>query len=505
MHLEWLGRVAWTAYIVVLSLLCVYGLHRYFLVMTYFRVRRKGPRCAGRFDSLPVVTVQLPMFNEQYVARRVIEQACRIDYPRDKLEIQVLDDSTDDTVEIARETVERLRGEGYDVVYLHRDDRTGYKAGALEVATKVAKGEFILIFDADFMPPPEMLKKTIHYFSDEKVGMVQVRWDHLNRRASLLTQAEAILLDGHFVIEHTARNWSGRYMNFNGTAGIWRKKVIADAGGWQHDTVTEDLDLSYRAQLRDWKFVFLPNLTAPAELPPEMNAFKAQQHRWTKGIAQTCVKILPTMLRSDRDWRIKLETFFHLSSGCVYVLVVLLSVLIGPALFSRLVVDGDDYPAWRLFVDLALFYIGTGSALSFYIASQLQIRRGFWDTLRYIPPLMAVGIGIAFNNATAAIEGFFCKAGEFVRTPKFGDKADHAGGWRRRLTGFHFRGSWKAWFELGLAVYLTAFLCSFFFFDRWAERIACALPFFALFIFGYYYVAIQTFYGQWAVARRKAA
>ena len=505
MDLNWFGHVAWTAYIIVLSILCIYGVHRYCLVMIFYSTRRKAPQLTACFRELPPVTVQLPMFNERYVAERIIERACQIDYPREKLEIQVLDDSTDETTEIAQETIERMRAAGHDVVYLHRTDRTGYKAGALEKATKVAKGEFILIFDADFLPPPDILHNTIHYFTDPRVAMVQTRWDHLNRRASLLTQAEAILLDGHFVIEHTARNRSGRYMNFNGTAGIWRKIAIDDAGGWQHDTVTEDLDLSYRAQLKGWKFVFLPEFTSPAELPPEMNAFKAQQHRWTKGIAQTCVKVLPTVLRSDSNWRIKLESCFHLTSGCVYIFVVLLSLLIGPALLGKLIVGEEEYPFWRLMCDLGLFYIGTGSALSFYVVSQRQIKRSWAGTLRYIPALMSLGIGIAFNNATAAIEGFFCKAGEFVRTPKFGDKADRVGGWQRRLSGFHFRGAWKAWLELTLALYLTACLCSFFFFEHWFQRISAALPFMGLFIFGYFYVAIQTFYGRWLTTRRKPA
>ena len=503
MDLNSFGQAAWTAYIVTLSLLCIFGVHRYFLVLLYYRVYRKMPLPQRKFDELPLVTVQLPMFNERYVALRIIEQACKIDYPRDRLEIQVVDDSTDDTVEIAREAVDRLRAAGHNIVYLHRDDRTGYKAGALEQATKTASGEFILIFDADFIPPVDILKNTIHYFTDERVAMVQTRWEHLNRGASLLTQAEAILLDGHFVIEHTARNRSGRYMNFNGTGGIWRKIAIADSGGWQHDTVTEDLDLSYRAQLRGWKFIFLPEFTSPAELPPEMNAFKAQQHRWTKGIAQTCVKVLPRILRSDRNWRIKLESCFHLTSGCVYILVVLLSLLIGPALLSKLILEDEKYPLWRLICDLGLFYVGTGSALSFYVVSQRQIKRGWLDTLKYIPPLMAVGIGIAINNATAAVEGFFCKAGEFVRTPKFGDKANRISGWQNRLAGFRFRGAWKAWLELSLGIYMTACLCMFFFFDHWFERVSAALPFMGLFIFGYFYVAFQTFYSQWLVTHEK--
>ena len=385
MDFAWLGQTAWTAYIIVLSVLCIYGLHRYFLLMLYYRFARRRPEPKSRFEDFPPVTVQLPMFNERFVAKRIIEHACKIDYPREKLEIQVLDDSTDDTVEIAQQTVERMRAAGHNIVYLHRDNRTGYKAGALEEGNKVASGEFILIFDADFIPPTGILRDTIHYFTDPDISVVQTRWDHINRQASVLTQAQAILLDGHFIIEHTARNRSGRFMNFNGTAGIWRKIAIDDAGGWQHDTVTEDVDLSYRAQLRGWKFIFLPDLISPAELPPEINAFKAQQHRWTKGIAQSCVKILPQILRSDIPWWIKLESWFHLTSGIVYILIVLLSLLIGPALFGKLLTEGDDYPAWRLIMDLALFYIGTGSALSFYVVSQRENQRSWFDSIRLHP------------------------------------------------------------------------------------------------------------------------
>ncbi|RMF72595.1 MAG: glycosyltransferase [Planctomycetota bacterium] len=501
MSLLTLGQYTLTAYVLVLALLCVYGLHRYFLVMTFLRVRRRSPQAPARFEELPVITVQLPMFNERYVAQRVIEAACRLDYPRDKLEIQVLDDSTDETRRLARDTVERMRAAGHDVRYIHRDDRTGYKAGALEAGTRVARGEFIAVFDADFLPPPGILKEAIHHFTDPSVGMVQCRWDHINRDASMLTRAQAVLLDGHFMIEHTARNRTGRFMSFNGTAGIWRRSAIEDSGGWQHDTLTEDLDLSYRAQLRGWRFVFLPDVTAPAELPPEMNAFKSQQHRWTKGGAQTCVKLLPTVLRSSRDWRVKLEAFFHLTSCLVYVLMVLLSLLIGPALLTKLVID-EDYGGWRMVLDMVLFFVGTGSALLFYVASQHYLRRGWWKTLRAIPSLMSIGIGIALNNACAAIEGFFSKSGEFVRTPKFGDHA--SGGWRGRLSGFRFRGAWLAWVELGLALYLTSFLVALFFFDHWVERVSAAIPFLGLFIFGYGYVAWQSFAAQ-RLAQRSPA
>lgn len=501
MEIDWLGRLTLWAYVIVLSLLCIYGLHRYFLVMTFYRVRRNEAAPPARFAELPLITVQLPMFNERFVAQRIIERACAIEYPRERLEIQVLDDSTDETVEIARQTVERMRAAGHNVVYIHRTDRTGYKAGALEAGLKVATGEFIAIFDADFIPPPNILLDTVHHFTDAGVAMVQCRWDHLNRSTSLLTHAQAILLDGHFVIEHTARNRSGRYMSFNGTAGVWRRAAIEQAGGWQHDTLTEDLDLSYRAQLCGWRFVFLPTLTSPAELPPEMNAFKAQQHRWTKGGAQTCVKLLPRVLRSDAPWRVKLEAFFHLTSCFVYVLMVLLSILIGPAIILKIALN-EQPTFWQAFFDSALFFVGTGSALIFYIVGQRHLAKSWFEILLYIPALIAIGIGIAFNNAIAAVEGFFGKAGEFVRTPKFGEKAHSStGGWEKRLGGFAFRGAWKAWAELALGVYMTAWLGILLLMPDGFKRMLGALPFLGLFIFGYFYVAGQTFYGQWLAAR----
>ncbi len=502
MDTQLLARIAIAAYLVVLTLICVYGAHRYFLLMLYYRVRRRQSRPASTFDELPRITVQLPMYNERNVAQRIIEQAAQLDYPRDKLQIQVLDDSTDETQQIARATVDRLRGAGHDIEYLHRANRTGYKAGALEAGTRTAKGEFIAIFDADFVPPPTILRETIHHFTDERVGMVQTRWDHLNRDLSTLTQAQAILLDGHFVIEHTARNRTGRFMSFNGTAGIWRKAAIADAGGWQHDTLTEDLDLSYRAQLHGWKFVFLPSLTAPAELPPEMNAFKAQQHRWTKGGAQTCLKLLPRVLRSPVRWPVKLEAFFHLTSGAVYVLVVLLSLLIGPTLIAKLTLR-EPQPNWILWFELVLFIIGFGSTTAFYVVSQHELLRGWWRPLTYVPTLMAVGIGIAFNNAVAALDGFFGNTGEFVRTPKFGASAGSSD-WYKQLRTFRIRAGWKAWAELVIALYLVGCTAALFLFDNWFQRVSMALPFLLIFIVGYFYIATQTFYADW-ISRRYAA
>ena len=502
MDASWLTQAALAAYAVVLGILCIYGLHRYSLVYLFLKSKNRRPEPKGRFSELPHVTVQLPMYNEQYVAKRITERTCQIEYPRHLLEIQVLDDSTDETVDIARETVERMRALGHDVVYIHRDNRIGYKAGALREGTTQARGEFIAIFDADFLPPTEILRDTIHFFTDEKIGMVQSRWSHLNRDLSLLTQTQAILLDGHFLIEHTARNRSGRFMSFNGTAGIWRRSAIDDAGGWEHDTLTEDLDLSYRAQLRGWKFIFLPDLKSPAELPPEMNAFKAQQHRWTKGGTQTCVKLLPKVLRSNESWQVKLEACFHLTSGFVYILIVMLSVLIGPAIYLKLTYP-QYLPGGQRFLDPILFFVGTCSALSFYICSQRQVHRNWFDCIRYIPVLMAVAVGIAFNNAVAAIEGLFGHQSEFVRTPKFGDEAHRQGNWQKRAGSFPIRGTWQAWAELALGLHLCAWLIACLMSENWLERVSAAAPFMLMFIAGYIYVSLQTFYGQW-VSRRPA-
>src|SRR5450759_572177 len=313
------------AYFFILSILALYGWHRYFLVYLY--MKHKGDKVATPVvpETWPAVTVQLPLYNEMYVVDRLVEAVCRMDYPKDRLEIQVLDDSNDETQDIARLALRRVAMQGFDIKYIHRDDRLGYKAGALEAALKVATGRFVAIFDADFVPSADFLKRTVPYFAEPRVAMVQARWTHLNQDFSLLTKVQSILLDAHFVLEHGGRNRSGRFFNFNGTAGIWRPEAIADGGGWQHDTLTEDLDLSYRTQLKGWKFVFLPQFSAPAELPPEMIGFKQQAHRCTMGSMQTGIKLLPRILRSHVPLRVKWEAFFHLSNTIVYPLMVLLT------------------------------------------------------------------------------------------------------------------------------------------------------------------------------------
>src|SRR5579862_646463 len=296
-------------YFFVLSILAIYGWHRYFLVYLYMKNRDKAPSLTvpAALDPLPQVTIQLPIYNEMYVADRLIDRVCELDYPRELMEIQVLDDSTDETREIAELAVRRHAARGFDIQYLHRVDRTGYKAGALEAGLRAAKADYIAIFDADFIPPRDFLRRTLPYFADAGIGMVQARWGHINQDYSLLTKIQAILLDGHFVLEHGGRNRAGRFFNFNGTAGVWRREAIGDAGGWQHDTLTEDLDLSYRAQLLGWRFVFLPDVVSPAEVPVEMNSFKSQQHRWAKGSIQTCRKLLPYILLADVPLKVKVE------------------------------------------------------------------------------------------------------------------------------------------------------------------------------------------------------
>jgi cellulose synthase/poly-beta-1,6-N-acetylglucosamine synthase-like glycosyltransferase len=406
------------AYVLLLALIGLYGLHRYWLVFLYSRHHKQRPRPEKRYDQLPRVTVQLPMYNEGLVAHRIIDAACRIDYPADRLQIQVVDDSTDGSETLAKQRVEHWTQRGVDIQYCHRTDRTGFKAGALEHATQSATGELIAIFDADFIPPPAFLKRTVHYFTDPKLGMVQTRWSHINRNDSLLTRGQAIFLDGHFVIEHTARNRSGAWINFNGTAGLWRREAIQSAGGWQHDTLTEDVDLSYRAQLAGWQFLFLPWVQCPAELPPEINSFKSQQHRWTKGSIQTAIKLLPTLMRANVPVKIKIEAFFHLTSPMVYLYITLLAALFYPAIALNLepLAQGTWY---GLGLGLSLFGLGTISATVFYIASQRAQKRSAWGTVAQVPLLMAIGIGIALNNAIACIEALLGHESPFIRTPKY--------------------------------------------------------------------------------------
>src|SRR5258705_8371276 len=322
-------------YFIVLIILAVYGLHRYWLVYDYYKYRKNVPGPPPEVTEWPRVTVQLPIFNDRYVIERLVEAVSRFDYSYELLDVQVLDDSTDETREIARACVERHAAQGLPISYIHRSNREGYKAGALENGLKTARGEFVAIFDADFIPESDFLRRTVPYFQDPAIGMAQTRWTYLNRDYSLLTEVETILLDGHFVVEHGARSRRGTFFNFNGTAGVWRRAAIDSAGGWEHDTLTEDTDLSYRAQLKGWKFLYLPNIECASELPVDMNGFKAQQARWAKGLMQTAKQILPQVFRSDAPWHVKAEAFFHLTANISYPLMVLLSTMLLPVMIVR--------------------------------------------------------------------------------------------------------------------------------------------------------------------------
>src|SRR5213596_2570349 len=412
-----LGYVIWTAcYLAVLIGLSPYGVHRYFIIYLFLKNRKRASVPAGQFQQLPKVTVQLPIFNEIYVVERLLRSVSELDYPRELLEIQVLDDSTDDTREIVSSCTAELRGRGFNVQRIHRVDRTGFKAGALAVGLEAAEGEFVCILDADFVPPPDLLKRTIHFFSDPNVGMIQTRWGHLNRGYSLLTRMQAIFLDGHLLLEQTARSRSGRFFNFNGTAGLWRRSCIEQSGGWQYDTLCEDLDLSYRAQLAGWKFIYLSDVVTPAELPVDMNGFKSQQHRWTKGSIQTCKKLLPTVWRSKLPIAIKLEATGHLMSNFAYLLLACLCVLLYPS-------SGGPPVGWvrTVLVEIPIFLAASASVGLFYICAQRELHPATWiKELLFLPCLLALGIGLSLNNARAVLEALFNHKSDFTRTPKYG-------------------------------------------------------------------------------------
>ena len=410
----------YSAYFLVLIGLSGYGFHRLMIIVLYLKHSRTQPEPLKQFDELPLVTIQLPCFNEMHVMERLLDSVSAIDYPQDKLQIQVLDDSTDETTDICKQEVAKLIERGFDAEHVHRTDRTGYKAGALENGTETAKGEYLFILDADFVPEPDVLQKTIHYFTDDKIGMIQTRWEHINRTFNTLTRIQAMFLDGHLELEQTARNRSGRFFTFNGTAGIWRKSCIADAGGWEHDTLTEDMDLSYRAQLKGWKFVFLNNVTTPAELPVDMEGFKSQQHRWTKGSIQVCKKILFDIWKSKAPLSCKMEATAHLTSNFAYLLLFLLCFLIYPKQQATLSWFSDNGLSEHL-LNLPIFFFGSVSVAMFYIMSQKALRPDSWlKDILYLPLLLALAIGMSVNNAKAVVEALFNHETSFVRTPKHG-------------------------------------------------------------------------------------
>ena len=471
-----------------MGVLAAYGLHRYALVFMYYRNRKNRTlEPTSRFAELPRITVQLPIFNEQYVVDRLVEAICKLEYPREKLDIQVLDDSTDETVNIASAVVERYAALGQPITYIHRTNREGFKAGALANGLLTAQGDLVAIFDADFIPPEDWLLRVVHYFSDPYIGMVQTRWTHLNRDYSFLTEVEAILLDGHFVLEHGGRARSGVFFNFNGTGGMWRRQAIEDAGGWQHDTLTEDTDLSYRAQLKGWRFKYIQDIECPAELPIEMTAFKIQQARWAKGLVQTGKKVLPMVFRSDVPLRVKIEAWYHLTANISYPLMIIFSMLLMPAMIIR------SFGGWfqMLVIDLPLFMASTFSISSFYLVSQKELfPRRWYRTFLFLPFLMSFGIGLTLTNTRAVLEALFGVKSAFKRTPKYRVqcKADKAMGqkYRRRL-------GIVPWLELLVGAYF-AVMCWY----AYGSGNYWTIPFLLLFVVGYWCTGLMSLLqGRW--------
>lgn len=475
-----------SVYIVALFSLFAYGVNCYFLLL-YYRLKyrealRRQEELSRKFyetlprKSWPRVTIQLPIYNERYVVERLVIAACQITYPKELLEIQVLDDSTDDCVMIAKSIVAEMRAQGFDIVHITRTERTGYKAGALRDGLASAKGELIGIFDADFVPSTDFLTGTVPYFSDARVGMVQTRWGHLNCDYSLLTRAQSMGIDGHFGVEQAARSWGSLFMNFNGTAGIWRKEAIEDAGGWQADTLTEDLDLSYRAQLQGWRLEFAPSVVCPSELPVTITAFKSQQHRWAKGSIQTARKLMGKIFRSDIPLLVKVQAFFHLTHYMVHPLMLLVVLSSIPVLYTRWFSASIHYPL----IVFTFFCLATFGPSAMYFFSQRILYLDWKRRVKYLPVLMCLGTGIAVNNTKAVLEALFGIRSGFVRTPKYGieKKGDR---WQDKFYRLPFHP--LAFVELFFGLYSLTGLILFLFFSKYLIS-----PFLFIYTMGFFYV-----------------
>ncbi len=466
------------AYIFSMLVLLFFSSHGFVMMYLHYKYRMNHPRSKNEHEEAHV-TIQLPMYNELYVVERLINSVCEIEYPKEKLEIQVLDDSTDETVDVVAQIVKKKQDEGFDIKHIRRSNREGFKAGALKEGLKTAKGEFIAIFDADFIPKSDFLINTLKYFTNEKVGLVQTRWEHLNEDYSILTRIQALALDGHFVIEQTVRNKAGFFITFNGTGGVWRKECIEDAGNWKADTLTEDLDLSYRAQLKGWKFVYLRDFTTPAELPLEMNALKAQQFRWTKGYIETAKKIIPLVWRSDIPLKLKLHSTFHLTNNIVFPFILLVAILNVPLIFIK-----NAGPYWSFFNFMAIFIIAFIGSFLFYTYSQKDVYPDWRKKIALFPLFMAGTMGLAINNTRAVIEGLLSRKSEFVRTPKYKvvDKKDDAAK-NKYLKGTKVQVS--TYVELLMALYCLIGVSASIYFLEFAS-----LPFQLMFFFGFASVSV---------------
>src|ERR1044072_5321150 len=482
-------------YFAILGTLAIYGAYRIKQVIDFWRYRKFVPEPEGHFAEaeLPTITVQLPLFNELYVVERLLNAVTAIDYPPDKFEIQVLDDSTDETTRLAEAVVAKYAAEGFDIHYIHRSDRTGFKAGALENGNKSAKGELLAIFDADFVPKPDCLRKLVDFFTDPMVGCAQMRWSHINGKYNLLTRLQTIMLDGHFVVEQTTRNRTGGFFNFNGTAGIWRRQAIEMSGGWQHDTLTEDTDLSFRAQLMGWKFVYLLDEEAPAEIPVEINAFKAQQRRWAKGVMQVGLKLYPRIWLAPLPLRVKLEMFFRLTGNISYPLMIVASFLQFPFLLVRY-----TQPFYHLMVlDLPLLFFSSISVVLFYGSAVWYLDEKRAPRLLHLPLVMGLGIGLAFSNARAVLEALLGVKSEFVRTPKNRVEETTDAAWKRKK--YKRKRGLLPLLELSFAVYFLLAIAYSARLHMWGT-----IPFLLLFFFGFGYMGVMSIL-QTASGKRIAA
>jgi cellulose synthase/poly-beta-1,6-N-acetylglucosamine synthase-like glycosyltransferase len=487
-QLAWFDWAILIPYFAILGVLSIYGLHRFDMIYTYFKHRKKATgEPPLRFENLPRVTIQLPLYNERYVLERLIDEVVRIEYPRELLQIQVLDDSTDETHQFAEALCERYQNLGCPIEYHHRTNREGFKAGALQEGLNSATGEFVVVFDADFTPPAEFLMRTIHHFTDPKVGVVQTRWTYLNSDFNMLTEVETMLLDGHFVLEHGARSRAGYFFNFNGTAGILRRSMIEDAGGWQHDTLTEDSDLSYRAQVKGWKFVYLPGVECPSELPVEIHGFQIQQFRWAKGLTQCARKLLPSLFRARIPFRTKLEAFLHLTPNISYPLMIIVSALMLPVMIVRFYMG-----VWQMMlIDMPLIIASFWSISAFYLVAQRELHPKTWKrSIFFLPMLMAVGVALSLINTRAVLEAIFGVKSGFVRTPKYAIEGTR----QRRIAvkKYKRRSGLLPYFELAFGTYFL-YMC-WFAIETWNYF---SIPFLGLFVVGYYWAAFGTLYQEY--------
>ena len=474
-------------YFALLGLLAILGLYRLRMVYHFWRYRNVKPQPKRKFaeNELPRITVQLPLFNELYVVERLLEAVTRLAYPRHRLEIQVCDDSTDETVQIAEAAVAKYQADGHDIHHIHRTDRTGFKAGALENAMKTAKGELMAIFDADFLPRPDCLRKMVDFFTDETIGMAQMRWSHINADYSLLTRIQEIMLDGHFVVEQTSRNRTGAFFNFNGTAGMWRRKAIEWSGGWQHDTLTEDTDLSFRAQLMGWRYVYLLDDDVPAELPVEINAFKAQQRRWAKGLVQVGLKLLPRIWKNPKlSLAQKIELVFRLNGNLAAPLMIVLSLLNIPVLIARF----NQGLFHMLLLDGPLMILSTVSVAAFYGSAILYLHPDKKRRLFLLPIVMGVGIGLVFSNTRAVMEALFGIKSGFVRTPKYAVKQSKDS-WLQQASTYRRKQGFLPYIELLFALYFVAAIAY-----AIRSEIYGTIPFFMIFLIGYGYMGLMSLF-----------